>query len=415
MTDGGTTARVFGTFLTWLSEKTAPVFVVATANDISQLPPELLRKGRLDEIFFVDLPVEEERREIFGIHLTSAAATRSSSTFRGWPPRARTSAGPRLSRLSSARFTTPFTPTEVTTAHVQDALRETVPLAKTMDEQINRLRSWAEGRARNASVRWLAARRATSPRWSCRTGKRPVNRPTPPPGAAFAVSSEAASAPTLGPPPVRRLVQSSAPGGGSGPSIDGGRLSVPARGAAGTRQSRSGAGIARTWPRFGPGPHPNRSDPGTGGSVPVHSWRVARSISGASLASPRSRFKLGPSQEQFTDSLPAPGRRHRDQGPRRAGSCPTRDTDSEVRPAPIHGAAKDLRRGAWDGCRELNAHLCFCPTSRAACAAAGFRPPKSASSNALEVAVHVCEADLAQPSALVLHRRQNVRALSARW
>ena len=69
-TDGGTTARVFGTFLTWLSEKTAPVFVVATANDISQLPPELLRKGRLDEIFFVDLPSPEERKEIFRIHMT---------------------------------------------------------------------------------------------------------------------------------------------------------------------------------------------------------------------------------------------------------------------------------------------------------------------------------------------------------
>src|SRR5207249_1338368 len=69
MSDGGTTARVFGTFLTWLSEKRAPVFVVATANDISQLPPELLRKGRLDEIFFVDLPSREERMEIFGIHL----------------------------------------------------------------------------------------------------------------------------------------------------------------------------------------------------------------------------------------------------------------------------------------------------------------------------------------------------------
>ncbi len=68
--DGGTTARVFGTFLTWLSEKTAPVFVVATANDISQLPPELLRKGRLDEIFFVDLPTEHERAEIFRVHLT---------------------------------------------------------------------------------------------------------------------------------------------------------------------------------------------------------------------------------------------------------------------------------------------------------------------------------------------------------
>src|SRR5262249_43241143 len=69
MTDGGTTARVFGTFLTWLSEKNAPVFVVATANDISQLPPELLRKGRLDEIFFVDLPGKEERAEVFKIHL----------------------------------------------------------------------------------------------------------------------------------------------------------------------------------------------------------------------------------------------------------------------------------------------------------------------------------------------------------
>src|SRR6266481_4018478 len=67
--DGGTTARVFGTFLTWLSEKTAPVFVVATANDISQLPPGLMRKGRLDEIFFVDLPSDEERQEIFRIHL----------------------------------------------------------------------------------------------------------------------------------------------------------------------------------------------------------------------------------------------------------------------------------------------------------------------------------------------------------
>jgi hypothetical protein len=67
--DGGTASRVFGTFLTWLSDKTAPVFVIATANDISQLPPELLRKGRLDEIFFVDLPTEAERRVIFQIHL----------------------------------------------------------------------------------------------------------------------------------------------------------------------------------------------------------------------------------------------------------------------------------------------------------------------------------------------------------
>ena len=67
--DGGTNSRVFSTILTWMQEKTKPVFVVATANNISDLPPELLRKGRFDEIFFVDLPTKEERKQIFGIHL----------------------------------------------------------------------------------------------------------------------------------------------------------------------------------------------------------------------------------------------------------------------------------------------------------------------------------------------------------
>src|ERR1019366_8105511 len=61
-TDGGTSARVFGTFLSWMQEKTAPVFVVATANDVTQLPPEMLRKGRWDELFFVDLPNQAERQ-----------------------------------------------------------------------------------------------------------------------------------------------------------------------------------------------------------------------------------------------------------------------------------------------------------------------------------------------------------------
>src|SRR5207247_5312332 len=67
--DAGTTSRVFASFITWLQEKAAPVFVVATSNDISQLPPELMRKGRFDEIFFVDLPAEDERDEIFEIHI----------------------------------------------------------------------------------------------------------------------------------------------------------------------------------------------------------------------------------------------------------------------------------------------------------------------------------------------------------
>ncbi|HUA68522.1 MAG TPA: AAA family ATPase [Candidatus Saccharimonadales bacterium] len=152
-TDGGTTARVFGTFLTWLSEKTAPVFVVATANDISQLPPELLRKGRLDEIFFVDLPSPEERKEIFGIHINKrgrdaakfdlAALVGASSEFSGAEIE---------ESINSALYDAFYAKEELTTGHVQVALAQTVPLAKTMDEQINRLRSWAEGRARNASV-----------------------------------------------------------------------------------------------------------------------------------------------------------------------------------------------------------------------------------------------------------------------
>jgi len=152
-TDGGTTARVFGTFLTWLSEKTAPVFVVATANDISQLPPELLRKGRLDEIFFVDLPGGEEREEIFRIHIKKRG--RDAATF---DVAACSKASPDFSgaeieeAINSALYDAFYAQKEVTTDHILHALSETVPLAKTMDEQIGRLRNWAEGRARNASV-----------------------------------------------------------------------------------------------------------------------------------------------------------------------------------------------------------------------------------------------------------------------
>jgi hypothetical protein len=107
-TDGGTTARVFGTFLTWLSEKTAPVFVVATANDISQLPPELLRKGRLDEIFFVDLPGEEEREEIFRIHIWQTRPGPGPLRHRRAVRPARIAAARKSRKPSTARSTTPF-------------------------------------------------------------------------------------------------------------------------------------------------------------------------------------------------------------------------------------------------------------------------------------------------------------------
>lgn len=69
-TDGGTSSRVFGSFICWMQEKTKPVFIVATANDVSQLPPEMLRKGRFDDVFFVDLPSQAEREAIWKIQIS---------------------------------------------------------------------------------------------------------------------------------------------------------------------------------------------------------------------------------------------------------------------------------------------------------------------------------------------------------
>ena len=105
-TDGGTAARVFGALLTWMQEKTAPVFVVATANRIAELPPELLRKGRFDEIFFIDLPSPRERADIFAIHLRRRG--RDPVRVRRRPARARSRAAsraPRSSRRSSPAST----------------------------------------------------------------------------------------------------------------------------------------------------------------------------------------------------------------------------------------------------------------------------------------------------------------------
>jgi SpoVK/Ycf46/Vps4 family AAA+-type ATPase len=151
-TDGGTTARVFGTFLTWLSEKNAPVFVVATANDVSQLPPELLRKGRLDEIFYVDLPSEEERREIFRIHLAKRSRDPKNFALQALVTLSQDFSGAEIEEaINSALYDAFYSKQEITTDHILTALAQTVPLARTMDERIGQLRNWAEGRARHAS------------------------------------------------------------------------------------------------------------------------------------------------------------------------------------------------------------------------------------------------------------------------
>jgi hypothetical protein len=151
--DGGTTARVFGTFLTWLSEKKAPVFVVATANDISQLPPELLRKGRLDEIFFVDLPRPEERMDVFRIHLKKRGRDTANFDLPALALASEKFSGAEIEEaINSALYDAFYARKELTTEQILTAVTQTVPLAKTMDEHISTLRGWAEGRARNASV-----------------------------------------------------------------------------------------------------------------------------------------------------------------------------------------------------------------------------------------------------------------------
>lgn len=151
-TDGGTTARVMSTLLTWLSEKTNPVFVVATANDISHLPPELLRKGRLDEIFFVDLPTADERQEILRIHI--AKRKRDASAFDLVPLAAAADgfSGAEIEQaVISALYDAFSLGRELQTQDVLKSIRETVPLSRTMSERVSDLRSWAEGRARFAS------------------------------------------------------------------------------------------------------------------------------------------------------------------------------------------------------------------------------------------------------------------------
>jgi SpoVK/Ycf46/Vps4 family AAA+-type ATPase len=151
-TDSGTTARVFGTFLTWLSEKKQPVFVIATANDISQLPPELLRKGRLDEIFYVDLPTLEERTDIFKIHLTKRGRDPQKFDLHKLAQESEGFSGAELEEsIISALYDVFYQKKDLATEDLLNSIRTTVPLSKTMEEKLTQLRRWVQGRARYAS------------------------------------------------------------------------------------------------------------------------------------------------------------------------------------------------------------------------------------------------------------------------
>ncbi len=144
--------RVFGNFVTWLQEKTAPVFVIATANDVRHLPPELLRKGRFDEIFFVDLPNIHERELIFRIHLSKRG--RDITEFDTWQVAENSEkfSGAEIEQVViDAMFSAFAQDRELESEDLLRSIRDTVPLARTMDERIKALKEWARDRTRPAT------------------------------------------------------------------------------------------------------------------------------------------------------------------------------------------------------------------------------------------------------------------------
>jgi len=152
MSDGGTTARVFGTFLTWMQDKRAAAFVVATSNDVTSLPPELLRKGRFDEIFFIDLPSKEERKQIFKIHLQKRKRNPDDFDLEQLAAATPGFSGAEIEAVVVEALYDAFDEVrELTTESIIAAAHNSVPLSMTMSERIEELRAWAETRARPAS------------------------------------------------------------------------------------------------------------------------------------------------------------------------------------------------------------------------------------------------------------------------
>ncbi len=160
-TDGGTSSRILGTFLTWMQEKTSPVFVIATANNIKALPPELLRKGRFDEIFFVDLPTLSERTAIWKVHISKKlGATKmdisgllEDSTLEELSLATEGFVGSEIEQVViNATFDAFNEDRSVQKSDFFTAIERTVPLSITMSEEILSIRNWANVRAVSASA-----------------------------------------------------------------------------------------------------------------------------------------------------------------------------------------------------------------------------------------------------------------------
>jgi len=143
--DGGTTARVVGTLLSWLNDKTCPAFVVATANNIRQLPPELTRKGRFDEIFFVPLPEEVERAEIFTIHINKRKRDAKDYAIDKFAALSEKFSGAECEEVIKSALILAFDEgVELADKHIIKSIHDLIPLWKTCQEDLEYLYTWVD-------------------------------------------------------------------------------------------------------------------------------------------------------------------------------------------------------------------------------------------------------------------------------
>jgi SpoVK/Ycf46/Vps4 family AAA+-type ATPase len=146
--DGGLSRRILGRLLGWLQDHEAPVFLVATCNQITALPPELIRKGCFDEIFFIDLPTLDERRQIFGVHLGRRHRDPAAYDLVALAEAAHGFSGAEIEQaVVSALYTAFARGAELATEHILEEIKATKPLSVTRAEDVEALREWARGRA----------------------------------------------------------------------------------------------------------------------------------------------------------------------------------------------------------------------------------------------------------------------------
>jgi SpoVK/Ycf46/Vps4 family AAA+-type ATPase len=151
--DAGVSSRLLAAFLSWMQERKAPVFVAATCNNVSALPPELIRKGRFDELFFVDLPNQAERKQIFALELARRNRHPEDFNLDQVAAAARGHSGAEIQAAVQTGLYASFSSKQpLTTSSLVDALAKTVPLSTTRAEEIQELRDWARARAVPASI-----------------------------------------------------------------------------------------------------------------------------------------------------------------------------------------------------------------------------------------------------------------------